>query len=112
MVRVVGKSFLTYSAVVVVQAVANGHLYGFDIIDVTGLPGGTVYPALRRLEDAGSLASKWEKPSVAQAQLRPARKYYELTRAGRTALADAVKRYRLLEQTQPIKVRAPKPSRA
>jgi DNA-binding PadR family transcriptional regulator len=71
-----------------------------------------VYPVLRRLEEAGYLASRWEKPSIAQAEPRPARKYYELTRAGHTALADAVKRYRLLERTQPIKVRAPKPSRA
>ena len=48
-----GKGFLTYSTAVILQAVANGYLYGFDIIDMTGVPGGTVYPALRRLEDAG-----------------------------------------------------------
>jgi PadR family transcriptional regulator PadR len=107
-----GKGFLTYATVVVLQAVANGHLYGFDIIDITGLPGGTVYPALRRLDESGLLVSRWEKQSIAQAEPRPARKYYELTRAGHTALADAVKRYRLLEPSQPIKPRAPKPSRA
>jgi DNA-binding PadR family transcriptional regulator len=94
------------------QAVANGYLYGFDIIDITGLPGGTVYPALRRLEEAGHLTSQWEQPSVAQAGQRPPRKYYELTRGGREALAEAVKRFRLLEQTQASKKRAPKPSRA
>lgn len=107
-----GKGFLTHSTAVILQAVANGYLYGFDIIDITGLPGGTVYPALRRLEEAGHLASKWEKQSIAQAELRPPRRYYELTRAGREALAEAVKRYRLLEQTQPNKKRDPKPSRA
>src|SRR5687767_13300477 len=107
-----GKGFLTYSTAVILQAVANGYLYGFDIIDITGLPGGTVYPALRRLEETGHLSSKWEKQSVAQAEPRPARKYYELTRPGREALTEAVKRYRLLEQTQPNKERAPKPSRA
>lgn len=107
-----GKGFLTYSTAVILQAVANGYLYGFDIIDITGLPGGTVYPALRRLEEAGHLSSKWEKQSIAQAEPRPARKYYELTRAGREALAEAVKRYRLLEQTQLNKGRDPKPSRA
>ena len=106
------KGFLTYSTAVILQAVGNGYLYGFDIIDITGMPGGTVYPALRRLEEAGHLASEWEKPSIAQAAPRPPRKYYELTRAGREALADAVKRYRLLEQTQPQKKRDPKPSRA
>jgi PadR family transcriptional regulator PadR len=107
-----GKGFLTYSTAVILQAVANGYLYGFDIIDITGLPGGTVYPALRRLEEAGHLSSKWEKQSIAQAEPRPARKYYELTRLGREALAEAVRRYRLLEQTQVKKEPEPKPSRA
>ena len=106
------RGFLTYSTAVILQAVANGYLYGFDIIDVTGMPGGTVYPALRRLEEAGHLASKWEKHSIAQAQLRPPRKYYEMTRAGRDALAEAVNRYRLLKQTQLIRLRDPKPSGA
>ena len=107
-----GKGFLSYAATVILQSVSSGYLYGFDIIDITGLPGGTVYPALRRLEETGYLASKWEKQSIAQAEPRPPRKYYELTRAGREALAEAVKRYRLLEQTQLNKKRAPKPSRA
>jgi DNA-binding PadR family transcriptional regulator len=62
------------------------------------------------MEEAGYLASKWEKQSIAQAEPRPPRKYYELTRAGREALAEAVKRYRLLEQTQ-LKAREVKPSR-
>lgn len=107
-----GKGFLTYATAVILQAVANGYLYGFDIIDITGMPGGTVYPALRRLEEAGHLKSKWEKPSVSQSEPRPARKYYELTRSGQDALADAVKRYRLLEQTQLMKKTEPKPSQA
>jgi len=106
------KPFLTYSTAVILQSVDNGYRYGFDIIDVTGLPGGTVYPALRRLEEAGHLISSWEKPSVARAEPRPPRKYYELTRSGREALSDAVKRYRLLEQTPPGRTRHPKPSRA
>jgi DNA-binding PadR family transcriptional regulator len=108
----VAKGFVTYSTAVILQAVANGYRYGFDIIDITGLPGGTVYPALRRLEEAGHLISSWEKASVARAEPRPPRKYYELTRSGREALADAVKRYRLLEQTQPARPRSVKPSRA
>ena len=81
-----GKGFLTYSTAVILQAVANGYLYGFDIIDITGVPGGTVYPALRRLEDAGYLTSKWEEPSIAQSEPRPPRKYYELTREGRECI--------------------------
>jgi DNA-binding PadR family transcriptional regulator len=107
-----GKGFLTYTTAVILQALANGYLYGFDIIDITGVPGGTVYPALRRLEDEGYLTSEWEEPSIAQNEPRPPRKYYELTKEGRELLAEAVKRYRLLEQTQPKNERAPKPSRA
>ena len=107
-----GKGYLSYAAAAVLQAVANGYRYGFDVIDMTGLPGGTVYPALRRLEDAGALASTWEEQGIAQAEQRPPRKYYELTRAGREALAEAVKRYRLLEQAAPHKGHDPKPSRA
>jgi DNA-binding PadR family transcriptional regulator len=107
-----GKGFLTYSTTVILQAVANGYLYGFDIIDITGVPGGTVYPALRRLEQAGYLTSRWEKLSIARAEPRPPRRYYELTPAGRGVLAEAVRRYRLLDHTQLIKERSPKPSRA
>ena len=107
-----GKGSLSYAATVILQAVSSGYLYGFDIIDITGLPGGTVYPALRRLEESGYLTSKWEKPSIAQAEPRPQRKYYELTREGHETLTEAVKRYRLLEQTLPSTHRRPKPSRA
>ena len=106
------KNYLSYSATAILQAVANGYQYGFDIMDITGLPSGTVYPALRRLEDTGFVESKWEKHEIAQKELRPPRKYYELTRAGREALAEAVKRYRLLEQTLLDKKRDQKPSRA
>ena len=105
------KSSLTYITAIILQAIANGYLYGFDIIDATGVPGGTVYPALRRLEEAGHLSSRWEKPTIAQAAVRPPRKYYELTRSRQELLAQALGRYRLLEQTQ-LKARAPKPSRA
>ena len=107
-----GKGFLTYATATILNAVSNGYLYGFDIVDITGMPGGTVYPALRRLEEAGCLASKWENERVAHAEQRPRRKYYEVTRAGRDALADAIKRYRLLEQTQLAKLREPKSSGA
>jgi PadR family transcriptional regulator len=102
---------MTYVTATILQAVASGYRYGFDIIDATGLPGGTVYPALRRLEDAGHLTASWEKDAVARAEPRPPRRYYEMTRAGRTALAQAVQRYRLAERMPPAKAR-PRSSRA
>jgi PadR family transcriptional regulator PadR len=103
------KSYLSYSATVILRTVANGYEYGFDIIDITGLPSGTVYPALRRLEDLGYVDSKWEKQEIAQKEQRPPRKYYRMTRDGEAALADAVKRYKLIEQ--PLRLRETKPSR-
>jgi PadR family transcriptional regulator PadR len=106
-----GKRFLTFATTVILQAVANGYRYGFDIIDITGLPGGTVYPALRRLEESGHLDAEWEEARIAQDEPRPRRRYYRLTREGRAALAEALKRYRLADAA-PAKSPHPKPSRA
>lgn len=105
------KAYLSHSAAVILQALANGYQYGFDIMDITGLPSGTVYPALRRLEETGLIDSKWEKAGIAQRDGRPPRKYYELTPDGEDALAEAVKRYRLIESLLPHPSRI-KPSRA
>lgn len=107
-----GKNYLSFSAAVILQALENGYQYGFDIMDVTGLPSGTVYPALRRMEDTGYVKSKWEKHAIAQEESRPPRKYYELTREGKEVLTEARSRYRLLEQTQSLKTDKPKSSRA
>jgi PadR family transcriptional regulator, regulatory protein PadR len=102
-----GKNYLSYTMAMILQVVEHGYRYGFDIMAVTGLASGTVYPALRRLEDAGFVISKWERASVAQAAQRPPRKYYEITKAGRTALADARQRYRLLAQLEPLATNKP-----
>ncbi|HKX32710.1 MAG TPA: PadR family transcriptional regulator [Blastocatellia bacterium] len=105
-----GKGYLSYSVAVILQALDHGYRYGFDIMDITGLPSGTVYPALRRLEEAGFVRSKWEKQAIAQQELRPPRKYYELTREGTQALAEALQRYRLLESNRAEPMRKPKPA--
>jgi PadR family transcriptional regulator, regulatory protein PadR len=102
--------YLSYSATAILQAAADGYGYGFDIMDATGLPSGTVYPALRRMEATGFINSRWEAPAVAQREQRPARKYYELTKAGKHALAEAASRYRLAERQEPRVVR-PAPAR-
>ena len=103
------KSSLSYSSAVILQAVANGYVYGFEVMDATGLPSGTVYPALRRMETSGLVESSWESEAAAQRDGRPARKYYEITAAGRDELAEAVRRYRHLERLLPEDGR-PKPS--
>jgi PadR family transcriptional regulator, regulatory protein PadR len=87
---------LSITAVSVLQAIADGHEYGFDIIDRTGLPSGTVYPALSRLERDGYLRSAWEDEAAAHADGRPARRYYRVTAPGVRALAAALAHYRTL----------------
>jgi DNA-binding PadR family transcriptional regulator len=80
----------------ILQTVDNGCNYGFDIMDATGLPSGTVYPALRRMESEGWIASEWEPDTNAAAAQRPARKYYSITRAGLEVLEASQQRYPLL----------------
>jgi DNA-binding PadR family transcriptional regulator len=85
--------YITYPTTLVLQAIADGARYGFDIADRTGLQTGTVYPALRRLDDLGFVRSHWESEKVARREQRPARRYYEITRPGSAALDAAVKRF-------------------
>lgn len=65
--------------------------YGLDLMKATGLPSGTLYPVLQRLQQAGWIAAHWEQIDPV-AQGRPARRYYRLTAqgiaAGRQALAE------------------------
>ncbi len=87
---------LSITAVSVLHAIADGYQYGFDVIDQTGLPSGTVYPALSRLERDGLVKSAWESERDAHAEGRPARRYYKLTTTGVRALADAASYYRAM----------------
>lgn len=80
----------------ILQTIHAGSVYGFSVMEVTGLPSGTVYPALRRLERDGFIRSRWESETQAEAEQRPARKYYKLTTAGRAILEASQKRYPLL----------------
>ena len=84
---------LGYATVAVLKAMAAGARYGLDIIDATGLPSGTVYPALASSEKRGYVAGTWESAAVATRDGRPRRRYYRLTTAGRAALAGAVRYY-------------------
>ena len=88
-----GSIRMTYLTGVVLHAIDAGHRYGFDIMDATGIPDGTVYPALRRLTDAGLLEARWEDREEATAAHRPPRKYYRLTPEGREAHAAALARF-------------------
>ena len=84
---------ITYPTAIVLFAVSRGVRYGFDIMDTTGLQSGTVYPILRRLEDAGMLRSRWEPVADARDEQRPPRRYYQVTGAGLRAAKDATERF-------------------
>ena len=92
---------LSYAALFVLQALAQGHRFGFDIMDVVGLPSGTVYPALRRLEAAGYVTSNWEDDGKARKANRPRRRNYQLTAAGKAQLAEAEARYHAVSKLFP-----------
>lgn len=89
---------LSLSALAVLSAVSRSVRYGFDIMDATELPSGTVYPVLGRLERDGYVRSKWESPAVAQREKRPPRRYYEITASGSRVLTESFEHYRLLPE--------------
>ena len=84
-----GTIRMTQITALVLRAVSLGRRHGFDIMEACGLPSGTVYPALRRLEGAGLLRSGWEDAELARAQGRPRRRTYALSSSGRIALPEA-----------------------
>src|SRR6202521_472830 len=90
------KSKLSHTAAMILQAIHCGCVYGYSVMETTGLPSGTVYPALRRLERDGLIRSQWEAQSIADAGQRPARKNYKITRSGQATLEASQKRYPLL----------------
>lgn len=87
---------LGFASLAVLRAVFDGYRYGFDIIDHTGLPSGTVYPALGSLERRDLVRSRWEEADRAIDQGRPRRRYYRVTRAGELELESATERMRAL----------------
>ena len=91
-----GELKLSHTAALILQAIHAGDGYGFSVMEMTGLPSGTVYPALRRMERDKLIRSQWERQSIADAEQRPPRKYYRLTRAGEITLDASRNRYPLL----------------
>lgn len=93
----------TLPTALILQALEQGFRHGFDIMDATGLPSGTVYPALRRLEDEGLVRSAWDDPSVPRDA--PPRRNYELTKDGEVALAESRRRFRILQPARSARLR-------
>ena len=104
-----GTPRMTQITALVLRAVAAGHRYGFDVMEACDLPSGTIYPALRRLEKAGWLRSRWEDSEVAREEGRPRRRTYALTEDGWEVIPAADRKLsevqRLLGQFPPAEVK-------
>jgi len=74
--------------------------YGFELVRATGLPSGTIYPILRRLEDDKLIKSRWAEVETETQRRR--RRYYMLTAAGRRVAHAAT-----VEQRQALRLLAP-----
>lgn len=96
----------TLPTALILQALERGYRHGFDIMEVAGLPSGTVYPALRRLEKEGLVSARWEDEEAARAGNRPARRYYELNQFGEEFLAEARQKFRMLSRAIPARPKA------
>jgi PadR family transcriptional regulator PadR len=66
----------------------EGETYGFELVKVTGLPSGSVYPILRRLEDEKIVTAREEiiDPDVRRPRYRI---FYQLTAEGRRVAREA-----------------------
>ncbi|MBC7278478.1 PadR family transcriptional regulator [Nocardioides sp.] len=84
----------------ILAVVEKQPLHGYAIIEALSvrsggeldLPTGTIYPALRRLEKAGYLDSSWSEVGGRK------RRTYELSPAGRSALAAHRQEWRTFSQ--------------
>ena len=87
---------LTLQTLQVLRALLDdpaGEHYGLEMSKESGLPSGSIYPILARMETAGLVISAWEDINEAAAKRRR-RRYYRLTPDGlefaRGAVANVV----------------------
>ena len=62
---------------------------GSELMTLTGLASGNLYPLLRSFEQKGLLASRWEEGDPVKLG-RPLRRFYKITRPGRFAARKAL----------------------
>lgn len=87
---------------VILAQLAERTMYGYELAKQIELRSegylrfgeGTLYPALKRLEQEGCVSSEW-RPSTDG----PRRKYYTVTRAGLTALHELKAEWNLFQRT-------------
>jgi PadR family transcriptional regulator len=74
---------------------ARAEHYGLEIAKAAGLPTGTIYPILARLETAAWVESDWENIDET-AEGRRKRRYYRLTPLGAARAREALARTKQL----------------
>src|SRR5215213_6406509 len=88
----------------VLLADPTANFWGFELMKATGLPSGTLYPLLARLEGMGWLESGWDESKESSG---PRRRYYRLTRDGassaRIAVAEARSKRRAKSANAPLR---------
>jgi PadR family transcriptional regulator, regulatory protein PadR len=68
----------------------NREVYGLELCNVAGLPSGSLYPVLARLEKDCVFSSRWETDEEASQHRGARRRYYSLTPNGRAHASEAV----------------------
>lgn len=84
-------------------------MYGFDLMQRTRFPSGTIYPILARLERAGWITGEQEAAEEASRQGRPARRMYRLTGDGAVAAHLALAELNAQLQPHPPRPARPRP---
>jgi PadR family transcriptional regulator, regulatory protein PadR len=64
--------------------------YGLELCRKTGLPSGTLYQILARMEQAGWVERRWEATADHEAERRPRRRYYRMTPDGQQLARSAL----------------------
>ncbi len=86
---------LSLAASIIPWAIDNGRRYGFDTMEAAGLPGGAIYPSLRRLETAKLTRSAHEQGEQSKG---PSRKHFPITPRRKRALSEVIARYPVLAE--------------
>lgn len=79
---------LSHAGLLVLKACmdrSSDQLHGYELMQVTGLASGTLYPILMRFERDGWLTSSWEEADPHE-KGRPRRRLYKITGLGRGVL--------------------------
>jgi DNA-binding PadR family transcriptional regulator len=74
-------SYQTLEVLALMVQHATADFYGLELAKAGGIPTGTIYPILRRLEDSGWVESSWEQIDPRE-QGRPRKRLYRLTGLG------------------------------